>query len=99
MSIRSSTLYVEPKTVRRLLLVVKLYPERVTDIGSGMAPREKTADERGDALINEAINVKFPKVIELERLLTKTEKDFMEVERVKNNLLAEVEQQIMKGTE
>jgi hypothetical protein len=53
-----------------------MYPERV--IGdSGMATREKTADERADTLINEAINVKYPKVIELERLLTKTEKEFL----------------------
>jgi hypothetical protein len=76
MSLRSTTLYVEPKTVRRLLMVTKMYPERAADI-SGITGREKTADERADTLINEAINVKYPKVIELERLLAKTEKDFL----------------------
>jgi hypothetical protein len=85
-SLRSSTIYVEPKTVRRLILVTKLYPERV--IGdSGMATRDKSADERADSLINEAIGVKYPKVIELEKLLTKTEKDF----------LTGVQQQTTKG--
>jgi hypothetical protein len=77
LSLRSSTIYVEPRTVRRLILVTKMYPERVTDTSGGMATREKTADERADILINEAINQKYPKVIELERLLTKTEKDFL----------------------
>jgi hypothetical protein len=76
MSLRSSTIYVQPKTVRRLILVAKMYPERTTDV-SGISPREKTADERADSLINEAINVKFPKVMELEKLLTKTENDFL----------------------
>jgi hypothetical protein len=62
--------------VRRLILVAKMYPERV--IGdSGMATRDKSADERADTLINEAIREKYPKVIELERLLAKTEKDFL----------------------
>jgi hypothetical protein len=82
MSIRSSTIYVEPKTVRRLILVTKMYPERTSDV-SGISPREKTADERADTIINEAIKEKYGAVIELERLLTKTEKDFMEEERVK----------------
>jgi len=95
MSLRSSTIYVEPKTVRRLLVLVKLYPERVAEIGSGNAPREKTADERADAILNEAIKEKYPQVIALEKELAITEKDFME--RAKNNILAEVEQQIMKG--
>jgi hypothetical protein len=75
-SLRSSTIYVEPKTVRRLILVTKIYPERTIDSG-GSALREKTADERADTLLNEAINVKYPKVMELEKLLTKTEKDFL----------------------
>jgi len=77
MSLRSSTIYVEPKTVRRLLLVVKLYPERSGSEAGMSAPREKTADERADTLINEMIGVKYPKVIELERLLAKTENDFL----------------------
>jgi len=76
MSLRSSTIYVEPKTVRRLILVTKMYPERVVG-DSGMATREKTADERGDMLLNEAIKEKFPLVIELERELAKTEKEFL----------------------
>ncbi len=83
MSIRSSTIYVEPKTVRRLLVLVKLYPERVADIGSGMSPREKTADERADTLLNEAIKEKFPLVIELEKVLAKAEKDFIEQTTIK----------------
>jgi hypothetical protein len=77
--------------VRRLLVLVKLYPERVAEIGSGMAPREKTADERADTILNEAIKEKYPQVIALENELAITEKDFME--RVKNNILAEIEQQ------
>jgi hypothetical protein len=76
MSLRSSTIYVEPKTVKRLLVLAKLYPERTSDV-SGVSLREKTADERADALLNEVIKEKFPAVIELERLLAKTEKDFL----------------------
>jgi hypothetical protein len=87
MSLRSSTIYVEPKTVKRLLVLAKLYPERTTDISGTGATREKTADERADALLNEAINAKYPKVMELERLLAKTEKDFL-VGVTKNNEVA-----------
>jgi hypothetical protein len=83
-SLRSSTLYVEPKTVKRLVVLAKLYPEHVANV-SGMTPREKTADERGDALINEAIKEKYPRVIELEKELAKTEKDFFEKVKTTNN--------------
>jgi len=82
MSLRSSTLYVEPLTVRRLLLVAKLYPEACR-VESGMAMREKTADERADAMLNEAIKEKFPKVIELEKELSRAETEFIEKVRQK----------------
>lgn len=82
MSIRSSTIYVEPKTVKRLLALAKLYPERTTDVSGGMAPREKTADERADALLNEVIKEKYGSVIEMERHLAKAEKDFIESKKV-----------------
>jgi hypothetical protein len=79
MSIRSSTLYVQGKTIKRLLVLAKLYPEFTYDaVGGGSPQREKTADERADQIINEAIKERYPQVIELEKELAKTEKDFFE---------------------
>lgn len=87
MSLRSATIYVEPKTVKRLLTLAKLYPERVIDLTGGLAraPREKTADERADALLNEVIREKYPKVIELEREVARVETAFFERVKVASN--------------
>jgi hypothetical protein len=74
--VRSASIYIEHRTLKRLKLLRHLYPE-TSYLPSGDA-MDKTADERADEIINQMIEEKYPGVIALEGELAKTEKAFME---------------------
>jgi hypothetical protein len=81
--VRLASIYVEPRTIKRLKFLRKLYREASTN---GLLPGEvpdKTADEMADDMINQVIEEKFPRVLELERALATVEQTFM---RLKDKL-------------
>ncbi len=76
MSVRSATLYVEPRTIKRLRLALTLYPKYRTNAETGIQT-VITADELADTLLNETLEYDFPLVTDLEKALAKAEQDFI----------------------
>ncbi len=76
MSVRSATLYVEPRTIKRLRLALTLYPKYRTNAETGIQT-VITADELADTLLNETLEFDFPLVTDLEKALKQTEKEFI----------------------
>lgn len=79
MSVRSQTLYVSPRTMKRLGLTLLLYPQRGKGAGpaiKGQLFHDMTRDELADNLLNEAIETRYPLVTGLEAELKKVESEF-----------------------
>ncbi len=76
MSMRSATLYVEPRTIKRLRLALTLYPKYRTNAETGIQT-VITADELADTLLNETLEFDFPLVTDLEKALKNTEQEFI----------------------
>jgi hypothetical protein len=72
---RSITLYIEPKTLKRLRLAIKLYPLKISTGGDPV--RSVTVDELANQLLNEVIVRQFPLVRDLEKVLSQAEQDFL----------------------
>lgn len=84
MSMRSVSLYVEPRTIKKLRLALTLYPQYKVDSDTGIKTII-TTDHLADQLVNEAIDTRFPLVNELARELAKTERDFIKNKQGTNN--------------
>jgi hypothetical protein len=77
---RLASLYVEPRTIKRLKLLGKLYPEKKELFPAYQpfdAPAFKSADERADDILNQVLESTYPRVIALERELALVEKNFI----------------------
>ncbi len=84
MSMRSISLYVEPKTIKKLRLALTLYPQYKVDSDTGIKT-VITTDHLADQLVNEAIDTRFPLVNELARQLAKTEREFIATNKGRTN--------------
>lgn len=77
---RSITLYIEPNTLKRLRLAIRLY--HANGIGrvlpAGVMPAAPiTVDELANDLLNEVINDKYSLVKGLEKALIQTETEYI----------------------
>ena len=78
MSFRAQTIYITSQTLKRLGLVLRLYPQK------SASDREMTRDELADSLINEAIGQKYPDAIGLEKAIADAEKNFLKTKQTKD---------------
>lgn len=77
MSLRNVSIYITSRTLKRLGLVLKLYPQNSKGTAPNMEMRDMTRDELADAMLNATIDRLYPAVLDLEKELTKTEKQFL----------------------
>lgn len=77
MNLRNVSVYITTRTLKRLGLVLKLYPQNSEGEAVSMEGRNMTRDELADTLINQGIAGQYPAVLDLEKELTQTEHNFL----------------------
>ena len=71
---RSAQIYVSTRTIKRLRLINRIFPQRSSTDNTATA----SLDEVADAILNEAILTKWPECLELEKELARVEAEFAE---------------------
>lgn len=85
MNLRNVSAYITSRTLKRLGLVLKLYPQNSEGKAADMEGRNMTRDELADNLINEGIADKYPAVLDLEKELKQTEHNFLKAYKCDTN--------------